>query len=281
MKSALKNRDTRVQIIIVENGKYILLKHLAKKENITFWGLPGGGREPHETDEEAAMREALEETGLIVRLLPIKHAVEISGKGYVYNRIVTFLAHPVKGEADTGSEPEEEQDASYNYKLIGLKWQDFYDDGGLETFTKKSVEPIRKLLEETDLKRKVGGLLYEQKNDGIRFLLRCVKNKNHGFDLPLWDVEAGHYPEDIIKQKTAGKWGVRIQNTSSVGFYFKEVGNDDCRIDVFSIPLFQNKTIKADEGYVWIDACQAGKMDLSRESKRFILEFDPGNLGNK
>ena len=106
MASALKNRDTRVQIIIVENGKYILLKHLAKKENVTFWGLPGGGREPHETDEEAAMREALEETGLIVRLLPMKHEVDIPGKKYVYNRIVTFLAYPVEGEAKTGSEPK-------------------------------------------------------------------------------------------------------------------------------------------------------------------------------
>ena len=36
-------RDTRVQIVIVENGEYILLNHHVVKENRYFWGIPGGG----------------------------------------------------------------------------------------------------------------------------------------------------------------------------------------------------------------------------------------------
>jgi len=82
-------RDTRVQIVIVENGKFILLKHLIKSDNRTFWGLPGGGREEGETDDEAAIREAKEETKLDVHLLPLKWDYLTGNQSYIYRRVVT------------------------------------------------------------------------------------------------------------------------------------------------------------------------------------------------
>ncbi len=62
--------DTRVgaYCVLVERGS-ILLAHLHPdvfdKEE---WTLPGGGLEPHETPEQAAVRELYEETGLNVEL---------------------------------------------------------------------------------------------------------------------------------------------------------------------------------------------------------------------
>ncbi|HXF60662.1 MAG TPA: NUDIX domain-containing protein [Caldilineaceae bacterium] len=41
---------------------------LTKREDFEVWCLPGGAVDPHESLAEAAMREALEETGLTVHL---------------------------------------------------------------------------------------------------------------------------------------------------------------------------------------------------------------------
>ncbi len=48
--------------IIIENEKGKVL--LQRRRDNGFWGIPGGAMEPGETFEQAARREAKEETGL-------------------------------------------------------------------------------------------------------------------------------------------------------------------------------------------------------------------------
>jgi ADP-ribose pyrophosphatase YjhB (NUDIX family) len=100
-------RDTRVQIIIVENDHYILLKHHSKKDGRVFWGLPGGGVEKGETEVETALREVEEEMGLKVKLLPFRSEKSVEGNS-IYSRIVTFACYPISGTAKVGYDPEEE-----------------------------------------------------------------------------------------------------------------------------------------------------------------------------
>ncbi len=62
--------DTRVgaYCVLIEHGGLLLARlasHLFDKEE---WTLPGGGLEPFETPEQAAVRELYEETGLNVEL---------------------------------------------------------------------------------------------------------------------------------------------------------------------------------------------------------------------
>lgn len=54
-----------VQLVLLDSQRRVLLQ---KREDLRIWSLPGGGIEPGETPEEAALREALEETGFAVRL---------------------------------------------------------------------------------------------------------------------------------------------------------------------------------------------------------------------
>ncbi len=134
-------RDTRVQIVILQDGKYLLLKHYAKKENMYFWALPGGGREKGESEEETAIREAFEETGMKIKLLPIKLEDTPHIENSIYNRIVTFVAYPVEGEAKVGYDPEPEMRELY--EIVDLRWQDFNNDNGVDEITLKDIVPIR------------------------------------------------------------------------------------------------------------------------------------------
>lgn len=51
-------------VVIVEDGKVLLIK----REDFEVWALPGGGVDEGESLTETAVREAYEETGLIVEI---------------------------------------------------------------------------------------------------------------------------------------------------------------------------------------------------------------------
>ncbi len=52
------------QVAIIDSGKVLLIK----REDFEVWGLPGGDIEAYETAAQAAIREAHEETGLVIAL---------------------------------------------------------------------------------------------------------------------------------------------------------------------------------------------------------------------
>lgn len=59
------------------------------------WGLPGGARDSHESPEEAAVREAQEEAGLISRFVSVRASVitaTASGTDWTYTTVVADAA---------------------------------------------------------------------------------------------------------------------------------------------------------------------------------------------
>jgi 8-oxo-dGTP diphosphatase len=88
--------DTAVVIVRDDAGR-VLLVHQNYKWKLH--GLPGGMVEPGETPAEAAVREALEETGLRVAVgerLSVEELVYLTGEPY---RAHVFAAASVEGEA--------------------------------------------------------------------------------------------------------------------------------------------------------------------------------------
>jgi 8-oxo-dGTP pyrophosphatase MutT (NUDIX family) len=91
-----------------ENGKrkYLLVRQVPSRN----WGFAKGHVQPGETEDETALREVLEESGLSVKLLP-HFRVETSYYSPKYdtrNSVVLFL-----GEAETlDAKPGDDVDAS-------------------------------------------------------------------------------------------------------------------------------------------------------------------------
>lgn len=68
-------------VLIVEPGKGLLLQ---RRSDNGLWGIPGGYLEPGESPEEAARREAKEETGLTVGALSLLGVVAGEESFYEY-----------------------------------------------------------------------------------------------------------------------------------------------------------------------------------------------------
>jgi len=80
----------------VDGTAGVLLQHRAPwSHQGDTWGLPGGARDSHETPEEAALREAHEETGLPAEHLRVRFSVitaEVRGPGGVHWTYTTVVA---------------------------------------------------------------------------------------------------------------------------------------------------------------------------------------------
>ena len=74
------------------------------REGQTYYLFPGGGVEPGETAEQAAIREAREELGVDVRLQGVLYEEAYTGVPFVY-----FAAQIVGGEFGTGAWPDHER----------------------------------------------------------------------------------------------------------------------------------------------------------------------------
>ena len=101
--------------MIVDGDRILLMRRRKRGED--YYVVPGGGIEPGETPEEAAVREAREETGLDVRLDRNLGVIEDNGRQGHY-----FLATEFDGEQAVGG-PERERmspENRYDLEWIGV-----------------------------------------------------------------------------------------------------------------------------------------------------------------
>ncbi len=143
------SRLIRYQGAIIQDDQILLIMHREHSTGRAYWLLPGGGREPGETEEACVQREMREETSLeimVERLL----LDEPSIPNDVYKRLKTYLCKVIKGEAKPGYEPEIE--AAQNYAIVEARWFDMRDPNSWEVklrddpFTFPLVQRIRAIL---------------------------------------------------------------------------------------------------------------------------------------
>lgn len=96
-------RDVRLQAAVVRDGRLLLVR-MAPPDEPAFWAIPGGGREPGESDEEAVAREAREEVRVEVEVGPMLCDLPADPPDGTYTRWRTFLCRITRGEPAAGGD---------------------------------------------------------------------------------------------------------------------------------------------------------------------------------
>ena len=102
MTSQYKNPLPTVDIIIeLEGGGIVLIK---RKNPPYGWAIPGGFVDEGESLEDAAVREAREETGLNVRLRCQMHTYSAPGRDPRFHTITTVFSAAARGTPVAGDD---------------------------------------------------------------------------------------------------------------------------------------------------------------------------------
>ncbi|MEM3411679.1 MAG: NUDIX domain-containing protein [archaeon] len=133
-------------VYYVEDGNYLflLLKHRGRTGRI-FWKPPKGQKEEGESEEQAALREIKEETGLECELIPgfreSTHFFYKSEKDLVSKEVVYFLAKAKSKEVKVSFEHE---DAKWFNPEEALNVTTFEND---KLVLKKAIEFLKTKVE--------------------------------------------------------------------------------------------------------------------------------------
>ncbi len=110
-------RHTRYQIAIIEHDQLLLIRFA--NASTSFWLLPGGGREPHESEIACVEREAWEELGVRVAVEGlILH--QQNQPDETYQAFKTYRCRIVAGTPMPGSETPNPNDPSAG--IVELGW---------------------------------------------------------------------------------------------------------------------------------------------------------------
>ena len=139
------NRHTRIQGIIIQDHKILLIRGHEISSGRSFWVIPGGGLEAGESDEDCLIREMREETGLEIRAGKLLIEEVLPPKS-VYKILKSYLCLPSGGELNPGSEREDD-----NFQITALRWFDLLDEGKWSTELRKNpyTYPRLKVIQQT------------------------------------------------------------------------------------------------------------------------------------
>jgi mutator protein MutT len=142
-------RKIRCQGVIIQKNQLLLVQHVNHRSGSVYWWLPGGGVEPGETTEECVLREIREETNLEVKVIRLLFETYDMNRVYTYERFVTFLCQPIRGEPAPGTESE----SAHVHAITGLGWYSVWDETAWEKdFFEPHMLPFLRLIQK-ELKR--------------------------------------------------------------------------------------------------------------------------------
>lgn len=115
VRVAIPDADGRILMVCQEH------------EGRQIWMLPGGGVEKNENSREAAIREALEETGLEIAIHDLLWHIEEVSEQRGQRFVNFFLARQCEGSAVLGADPEFDEDSQVLKELRFVSQEEICD----------------------------------------------------------------------------------------------------------------------------------------------------------
>lgn len=97
----MSSREIRYQAAVVDGARLLLLYCVPRDEE-GFWVLPGGGREPGESETACVAREVREEAHVEVAVGPLLYEIPADPPDGTYARWRTYLCRITHGEPAPG-----------------------------------------------------------------------------------------------------------------------------------------------------------------------------------
>ncbi|KQC13037.1 MAG: hypothetical protein APR63_01370 [Desulfuromonas sp. SDB] len=248
-------RDIRLQGLIVENNKFLLVKHLAVKQSRSFWALPGGARENQETEHQALIREIKEETGLTVQLDSKRFLSAEVHPTSIYKKMITYLGYPVNGSLCLGEEPEFKN----IYELVDVAWYSLDDFTKIDSLTAAYILPVRNycLSDKFKITSRIAVMTPENQ-------ILLVRNEDQDF-LSLPSPEKLKAVNLFQQNLTTWGWMLKIKDEMKwrIHYWFIKISPD----------VILNKIINHQGLFKLINIEDSSSYIIEDESRRFIEIF--------
>lgn len=269
--------EIRVNVVIIEHGKFIRLKYHCKQTGDAFWSFPSSRVKEGELEEEAAFRSVKEETNLGIHLLPYRLDIPAE-EGDISKRYVTFIAYPEEGDINFGVNTDSEINEPLT--IFDFRWQGINDDTELSKSEQIILRDVREYLKNGSFSHRVGALIYKMEQDQIQFLLFLKNKTKQTYTLPQGVILKNEFPESGAKRKGIEQMAVESEVKKGLGFYIFENKNKLIYTDIYLANFIAEIPTAKRINKKWCTVEEIEHLDLSREAKRCIMEVFPELNGN-